>query len=149
MLLNPILPLVAGGDDIWRGVKAFLVPPPMVCPYDISFRPSQNFQNSRNCLNETAMFYHMAGHRMNSTGAPRNPLGGLRPSSVVLLLGVMVEAACVAVGVWITTWYRLNTALFDASFTYMSLDFIFYLGLLIVVPVALSYIDGTNRFRNI
>jgi hypothetical protein len=85
----------------------------------------------------------------NTSQQSATSLGGLRPSSVVLLIGIGFEAACAAVGVWITSWYRLNTALFDASMNCLGMDFLCYLALLIIVPLALSYVEKESEFRNI
>jgi hypothetical protein len=85
----------------------------------------------------------------NLNPSEKSSLGGLSQSAVVLLIGVGMEAACVAVGVWITSWYRLNTALFNASMAGLSLDIMCYLGLLCAVPAVLYYLDKESSFRNI
>lgn len=76
-------------------------------------------------------------------------LGDLSQSSVVLLIGVGLEAACAAVGIWITSWYRLSTALFNASMSALTLDIVCYLGLLVAVPAALNSMDSESSFDNI
>ena len=76
-------------------------------------------------------------------------LGDLSRSSVVLLIGVGFEAACAAVGIWVTSWYRLNTALFNASMSALTLDIVCYLGLLVTVPVVLNSMDSESSFDNI
>ena len=65
------------------------------------------------------------------------------------MIGIGFEAACAAVGVWVTTWYRLNTALFNASMGALMLVIACYFGLLFAVPLILYSVDKESSFETI
>lgn len=71
---------------------------------------------------------------------------GIRSDSLVLLIGIGLEAASVAIGDWITTWYSSGKASFDVTMNYLMLDLMFYLVLLIIVPAALSSLRSIALF---
>ncbi len=88
----------------------------------------------------------MASEAQNQAQTTEETLFGLSRGAIVLLTGVVLEGAIVAIGVWASTWYRLNTALFDASFQAMSVAFMVYLMVLVAVPILIAVFEKKHQF---
>ena len=82
--------------------------------------------------------------RVRSIAGEEQSLFGLSRGAVLLIIGIGFEAALTGIGVWITTWYRLNINLFDAAMSYLVPDFVCYLVLLVAFPLAINELAPTK-----